>query len=37
MLLSVGEEEGRLALEDPEFPPERLLSSSWDLLDRLPN
>jgi AcrR family transcriptional regulator len=36
MLLSVGEEEGRLALEEPEFPPERLLSSSWDLLDRLP-
>ena len=37
MLLSVGEEEGRLALEDPDFPPERLLDSSWDLLDRLPS
>ena len=36
MLLSIGEEQGRLALEDPEFPPERLLASSWALLDRLP-
>ena len=36
MLLSVGEEQGRLALEEPEFPPERLLASSWALLDRLP-
>jgi hypothetical protein len=35
MLLSVAEEEGRLALEDPEFSPERLLSSSWALLDAL--
>lgn len=33
MLLSVAEEEGRLALEDPEFPPQRLLDSSWALLD----
>jgi AcrR family transcriptional regulator len=36
MLLSIGEEQGRLALEDPEFPPERLLASSWTLLDALP-
>ncbi len=36
MLLSVGEEQGRLALEEPDFPPERLLGSSWALLDRLP-
>ncbi len=36
MLLSVGEEQGRLALEDPAFPAERLLSSSWALLDALP-
>ncbi len=36
MLLTVGEELGRLALEDPEFPPERLLTGIWALLDRLP-
>jgi AcrR family transcriptional regulator len=36
MLLSIGEEEGRLALDDPEFPPERLLASSWALLDAMP-
>jgi AcrR family transcriptional regulator len=36
MLLSIGEEQGRLALEDPEFPPERLLASTWTLLDSLP-
>jgi hypothetical protein len=36
MLLSVGEEQGRLALEDPEFPPDRLLASTWTLLDALP-
>jgi AcrR family transcriptional regulator len=36
MLLSVGEEQGRLALEDPEFAPERLLASTWTLLDALP-
>jgi AcrR family transcriptional regulator len=35
MLLSIAEEEGRLALEDPEFPPDRLLNSSWALLDAL--
>lgn len=36
MLLSIGEEEGRLALDDPDFPPERLLASSWAVLDALP-
>jgi AcrR family transcriptional regulator len=36
MLLSIGEEQGRLVLDDPEFPPERLLSSTWALLDQLP-
>jgi AcrR family transcriptional regulator len=36
MLLSIGEEQGRLALEDPDFPPGRLLSSTWTLLDALP-
>jgi AcrR family transcriptional regulator len=36
MLLSIGEEQGRLALEDPEFPPQRLLDSTWALLDGLP-
>ncbi len=36
MLLSIGEEQGRLALEDPAFPPARLLRSSWALLDALP-
>lgn len=35
MLLSVGEELGRLALDDPDFPPERVLDGSWALLDRL--
>jgi AcrR family transcriptional regulator len=36
MLLSIGEEQGRLALYDPDFPPQRLLASSWTLLDALP-
>ena len=36
MLLSIGEEQGRLALDEPEFPPERLIRSSWALLDALP-
>jgi AcrR family transcriptional regulator len=36
MLLTVGEEQGRLALDDPEFPAQRLLASSWALLDLLP-
>lgn len=36
LLLSIGEEQGRLALDDSEFPPDRLMSSSWALLDALP-
>jgi AcrR family transcriptional regulator len=32
MLLTIGEEEGRLALDDPEYPPERLLHATWALL-----
>jgi AcrR family transcriptional regulator len=36
MLLSIGEEQGRLALDDPEFPPQRLLASSWAALDAIP-
>ncbi|MHB8657021.1 MAG: TetR/AcrR family transcriptional regulator [Solirubrobacteraceae bacterium] len=36
MFLSVGEEQGRLALDDPEFPPQRLIEGSWALLDTLP-
>jgi AcrR family transcriptional regulator len=36
MLLSVAEEQGRLALEDPEFPVKRLIESSWVLLEALP-
>ncbi|HWF55789.1 MAG TPA: TetR/AcrR family transcriptional regulator [Solirubrobacteraceae bacterium] len=35
MLLTVGEELGRLALDDPEFPPERLLTGCWTLLNVL--
>ncbi len=35
-LLTAGEEIARLALDDPEFPPERLLASAWTLLDTLP-
>jgi AcrR family transcriptional regulator len=35
MLLSIGEEQGRLALDDPEFPPQRLLTSSWAFLDAI--
>jgi AcrR family transcriptional regulator len=35
MLLSIAEEQGRLALDDPDFPPERLIRSSWVLLDSL--
>lgn len=34
LLLRVAEEQGRMALDDPEFPAERLLASSWALLDR---
>jgi AcrR family transcriptional regulator len=33
LLLSIAEEQGRLALDDPDFPPERLIRSSWVLLD----
>jgi AcrR family transcriptional regulator len=33
MLLSIAEEQGRLALDDPDFPPRRLMASSWALLD----
>jgi AcrR family transcriptional regulator len=36
MLLSIAEEQGRLALEEPEFPVKRLVESSWALLDALP-
>ncbi len=36
MLLSIAEEQGRLALEDPDFPASRLIASSWALLDALP-
>jgi AcrR family transcriptional regulator len=36
MLLSIAEEQGRLALEDPDFPVRRLIESSWALLDALP-
>jgi AcrR family transcriptional regulator len=35
MLLTVGEEMGRLALEDPAFPPERLLRGLWAILTAL--
>jgi AcrR family transcriptional regulator len=35
MLLTIGEEQGRLALERTEFPPSRLLDSSWRLLTML--
>jgi AcrR family transcriptional regulator len=36
MLLSIGEELARLALDDPDFPPERIMAGVWGLLDRLP-
>ena len=36
MLLSIAEEQGRLALEDPDFGVNRLVESSWALLDALP-
>jgi AcrR family transcriptional regulator len=35
MLLTIGEELGRLALDDPDFPPERLMAGVWALLDSL--
>jgi AcrR family transcriptional regulator len=36
LLLSMGEEIARLALDDPEFPPDRVLAGAWTLLDMLP-
>ena len=36
VLLSTGEELARLALDDPEFPAERILQSAWTLLDLVP-
>jgi AcrR family transcriptional regulator len=36
VLLCIGEELGRLLLDDPDYPVERLLTSSWALLDVLP-
>ena len=36
MLLSAGEELARVALNDPAFPPERVLAGAWDVLDRVP-
>ncbi len=33
MLLSIAEEQGRLALDEPDFPAERLIRGSWALLD----
>jgi AcrR family transcriptional regulator len=32
MLLTIGEEQGRLSLEDPAFPPARLLRATWQVL-----
>lgn len=37
MLLSIGEEQGRLALDDSDFPSQRLLESSWKVLDAMPS
>lgn len=36
LLLSSGEELGRLALDDPDYPPRRILTSTWTLLDLIP-
>lgn len=36
LLLSTGEELARLALDDPRFPAERILASTWALLDVVP-
>lgn len=36
MLLSVSEELARLALDDPDFPVQRLLEAAWTLLDLVP-
>jgi len=36
LLLTSGEELGRLALDDPDYPPQRILESAWALLDVIP-
>jgi AcrR family transcriptional regulator len=36
MILTIGEEQGRLALDDPDFPPERLLKATWEVLELMP-
>jgi AcrR family transcriptional regulator len=36
LLLCAGEEEGRLALDDPAFGAQRLMRSTWMLLDAVP-
>lgn len=36
LLLSAGEELARLALDDPAHPPQRLLESTWRLIDSIP-
>jgi AcrR family transcriptional regulator len=35
MLLTIGEEQGRLALDDRDYPPERLLRATWNLLETM--
>jgi AcrR family transcriptional regulator len=36
LLLSSGEEMARLALDDPDYPPQRILESTWALLEVIP-
>ena len=36
MILTAGEELARLALHEPEFPPERVLNGAWQLLSSVP-
>lgn len=36
MLLTAGEELARLALHEPDFPPERVLNGAWQLLVQIP-
>ncbi|MEI2702254.1 MAG: TetR/AcrR family transcriptional regulator [Baekduia sp.] len=36
MILTAGEELARLALHEPDFPPERVLSGAWSLLEGVP-
>ncbi len=36
LLLSVAEELARMTLDDPDFPPARVASGTWALLDRVP-